>query len=123
MNILNIVYAGGILGVLGIVFGAVLVFAEKKFHVEADPRVEAVRACLAGANCGACGFSGCDGYAMAVVEGTAPMNACAPGGPKAAAAIAAESKQIEARRSTVETERTAAEVRYRNIIDNVYTAL
>ena len=89
MNILNIVYAGGILGVLGIVFGAALVFAEKKFHVETDPRVEAVRACLAGANCGACGFPGCDGYAMAVVEGTAPMNACAPGGPKAAAAIAA----------------------------------
>lgn len=89
MDIMNIVYAGGVLAILGIAFGAVLVFAEKKFAVEEDPRVTQVRACLAGANCGACGYPGCDGYAMAVVAGEAPVNACAPGGAKTAAAIAA----------------------------------
>ena len=28
-----------------------------------NEKVEALRACLPGANCGACGFPGCDGYA------------------------------------------------------------
>ena len=41
-----------VLGVLGAVFGAILAFASKIFHVEVDPKQEAVRECLAGANCG-----------------------------------------------------------------------
>ena len=76
-----------ILGALGLVFGVLLVIAGKVFHVEKDPKEEAVRACLAGANCGACGYPGCDGYAAAVAKGEAPVNGCVPGGAKTAAAI------------------------------------
>ena len=77
-----------VLGVLGGVFGAILAFASKIFHVEVDPRQEAVRACLAGANCGGCGYPGCDGYAAAVAAGEAPTNRCVAGGAECAAAVA-----------------------------------
>ena len=69
-----------VLGVLGGIFGALLSFASKIFHVEKDPKEEQVRACLAGANCGGCGFPGCDGYAAAVAAGKAPTNKCVAGG-------------------------------------------
>jgi len=77
------------MAVLGVLFGVVLTIADKKFAVEVDPRVTEVRACLGGANCGACGFAGCDAFAEAVVNGEAPVNGCAPAGAKGAEAIAA----------------------------------
>ena len=77
-----------VLGILGAVFGAVLAFAAQIFHVEVDPKQEAVRACLAGANCGGCGFPGCDGYAAAVAKGEAATNRCVAGGAEAAAKVA-----------------------------------
>lgn len=77
-----------VLGVLGGVFGALLSFASRIFHVEVDPKQEQVRSCLAGANCGGCGFPGCDGYAAAVARGEAPVNKCVAGGEEAAARIA-----------------------------------
>ena len=85
---MNILYAVLVLGVMGAVFGAVLAFAAKIFYVEQDERVEAVRGALAGANCGGCGFPGCDGYAAAVVAGEAAPNCCAPAGAAGAAKIA-----------------------------------
>jgi len=84
---MTILYAGILLGALGIIFGGVLSFASKKFHVEVDERVAQVRECLGGANCGACGYPGCDGFAGAVVAGEAPVNGCAPAGEKGAKAI------------------------------------
>jgi Na+-translocating ferredoxin:NAD+ oxidoreductase RNF subunit RnfB len=85
---LPILYAVIALGGLGILFGLVLGVADKKFSVEVDDRVSAVRAAVAGANCGACGYAGCDAYAEAVVRGDAKANACTPGGTKTAKAIA-----------------------------------
>ena len=76
-----------ILGIMGGVFGAVLAFASQIFHVEVDPKQEAVRECLAGANCGGCGYPGCDGYAAAVAKGEAPVNKCVAGGAAAAEKI------------------------------------
>jgi Na+-translocating ferredoxin:NAD+ oxidoreductase RNF subunit RnfB len=68
------------LGGLGLIFGLGLAFAAQKFAVKIDPKVEQVRNALPGANCGACGFAGCQGYAEAVVgkQEIAP-NLCAPG--------------------------------------------
>ena len=77
-----------VLGVLGALFGAILAYASKIFHVETDPKEAAVRECLAGANCGGCGFPGCDGYAKAVAAGKAPTNKCVAGGAEAAKKIA-----------------------------------
>ena len=87
MNFTNILIAIAVLGAMGAIFGAALAFAAKIFHVEVDPKESAIRECLAGANCGGCGFPGCDGYAKAVAEGKAPTNKCVAGGPEAAAKI------------------------------------
>ena len=78
-----------VLGIMGAIFGAVLGYAAKIFHVDVDPKQAAVRECLAGANCGGCGFPGCDGYAAAVAAGQAPTNKCVAGGAEAAAKVAA----------------------------------
>lgn len=87
MNWIAILLALLVLGVLGLVFGAVLGVADKKFYVKVDERVKKVRECLGGANCGACGFAGCDAFAEAVVAGEAQPNGCPAGGAKTAEAI------------------------------------
>ena len=89
MDWIAILSALAVLGALGLVFGLVLGVVGKKFAVETDERVAQVRECLGGANCGACGYAGCDAFAEAVVKGEAPANGCTPGGAKAAAAIGA----------------------------------
>lgn len=66
--------------IIGILCGAVLVIASKVMAVKEDERFPAVRDCLPGANCGACGFAGCDGYAKALCEDpSTPANLCIPG--------------------------------------------
>lgn len=75
------------IGAIGLFFGAGLAYASKRFYVEVDPRVEAVIGALPGANCGACGYPGCAGFAEAVVAGNAPVNGCPPGGGAAAEKI------------------------------------
>jgi len=77
VSILNSVL---VLGILGLIFGAILAYASKKFAVEVDERVEAILSILPGANCGGCGFPGCGGLANAIVEGQAAVNACPVGG-------------------------------------------
>ena len=89
MNILEMLLPAGVLGGMGVLFGAGLAFASKKLAVPVDERVEKVRECLPGAGCGACGYTGCDSYAAAVVNEGAPANCCPVGGEKAAQAIAA----------------------------------
>lgn len=80
MAINDILYPVVSLGGLGLTFGVLLGYASKKFAVEVDERVARVRECLPGANCGGCGYAGCDSYAQAVVDGVAPANSCTPGG-------------------------------------------
>jgi Na+-translocating ferredoxin:NAD+ oxidoreductase RNF subunit RnfB len=77
-----------VLGGLGILFGAGLSIASKAFEVETNPKVEEVRGVLPGANCGACGYPGCDGLANAIAEGKAPINACNVGGQDVADKVA-----------------------------------
>ncbi|MBZ9688742.1 RnfABCDGE type electron transport complex subunit B [Clostridium estertheticum] len=76
----NLIYPIISIGGMGLVFGVVLGYANKKFHVPVDPKVPLVREALPSANCGACGFAGCDAYAAAVVEGGTPLNLCSVGG-------------------------------------------
>ena len=65
----GILIATLVVGVVGLVLGLALVTASKKFYVETDERVTQVRECLRGANCGACGYAGCDAVAEAIVKG------------------------------------------------------
>ena len=68
------------LGGLAIFFGIVLTYASKKFEVKTDPKVEQIRFLLPGANCGACGYAGCDALAESIADGSASVSACPVGG-------------------------------------------
>ena len=73
---------------IALVCGVVLTLSSVYFGVEEDKTFTAVRDCLPGANCGACGYSGCDGYAKALSAGGVATNLCIPGGDKTAKDIA-----------------------------------
>ncbi len=77
-----------ILALIGLVAGVGLSLASKFLSVPVNEREAELREALPGANCGACGYSGCDGYAAALADGSAEPNKCAPGGEAAAKAIA-----------------------------------
>lgn len=81
---MNILFAALSLGILGLIFGVLLGFASKAFEVKVDPKIPMLRECLPGANCGGCGFAGCDAYAEAVVTAGAKPNLCSVGGAKTA---------------------------------------
>lgn len=77
---MEIITAAAALGVMGLLFGVVLAAAGKVFAVPVDEKAVALREVLPGANCGACGYPGCDGYAAAVSSGEAPIGKCTVGG-------------------------------------------
>jgi len=76
------------LGLVGLIIGIGLAMANRKFSVEVDPREILINDCLPGANCGACGYPGCSGYAAAVCEGEAAIGQCPVGGKKVSDKIA-----------------------------------
>lgn len=121
----NVVQAIVVLGVLGIFFGIALGFASKAFAVEVDPKVAEVLNALPGANCGACGFPGCEGMANAICEGRAPVNGCAIGGQETADAVAAimgtdagdMEKQVAVVRCQGDCEKSKAKYEYSGLVD------
>ena len=83
-----IIIAVAIVAATGALAALLLSIASKVFAVPVDEKAERIRECLPGANCGACGFSGCDGYASALSKGETTETAlCNPGGNEAAKAI------------------------------------
>lgn len=86
VNPMTILWSTVVLLVLAIVFGILLALLGKKLAVHEDERISQVRKHLSGANCGGCGYAGCDAFAKAVVEGKADVNACS--------ATSAESKRL-----------------------------
>jgi len=97
--IIQILIPVSIIGGLSLLFGLGLSFVSKKFEVESDERIALVREALPGANCGACGHSGCDAFAEAVVEGNAKTSGCPVGGTavsnKLAQILGVENSEVE----------------------------
>ncbi|MBN1758070.1 MAG: RnfABCDGE type electron transport complex subunit B [Chitinispirillaceae bacterium] len=85
---IELLYPVMVVGSVGLFFGIGLAIASKKLHVYVNPRIEKILGVLPGANCGACGYPGCSGFAKAVVEGKADSSGCIPGGSKTAHAVA-----------------------------------
>lgn len=75
----NVLIAVAVVSGIGLVCGIVLALASHFMAVKTDEKKEAVRGCLPGVNCGACGYTGCDGYAAALAKGEAEINLCIPG--------------------------------------------
>ncbi|MFU9138580.1 MULTISPECIES: electron transport complex subunit RsxB [unclassified Erwinia] len=69
-----------VLSALGLLFGALLGYASRRFKVEEDPIVEQIDAILPQSQCGQCGYPGCRPYADAVGNNGEMINKCAPGG-------------------------------------------
>ena len=73
---------------IGLVAALGLALASRFMSVPVDKKAQDIEKILPGANCGACGFSGCSGYASAISKSNAPTNLCAVGGEKTAKEIA-----------------------------------
>ncbi|MBR6407118.1 MAG: RnfABCDGE type electron transport complex subunit B [Clostridia bacterium] len=86
---MNIIIPIIIVAAIGLIAGVGLSIASIVMAVPVDEKVTEIRGCLPGANCGACGYSGCDGYAAALASGEAANGLCSPGGAKCAADVAA----------------------------------
>lgn len=76
MNITSILIPALIVGLLGLVFGALLGYASIKFKVEKDENIDKVLENLPGANCGGCGFAGCAAMAEAIVLNGEKVTKC-----------------------------------------------
>ena len=64
------------LGGLTLALASLLVVANRRLHVEEDPRIDVVEDLLPHANCGACGRPGCRPFAEALVAGEARPGQC-----------------------------------------------
>ena len=58
---MTVLIATLIVAAIGLICAIMLVLASKFFAVPEDKRFSDIRECLPGANCGACGYAGCDG--------------------------------------------------------------
>lgn len=83
------IYILAVLTSLGLFFGFVLAFANKKFAIEVNPLIHIVEDVLPKGQCGACGYAGCMAYAEAVVlNPDVSPSLCIPGKEPVAKAVA-----------------------------------
>ena len=90
----SILLAVAVVAGIGLIAGVGLAVAAIVMHVPVDELVEKLTGALPGANCGACGYPGCEGYAEAIAAGTA-VNLCTPGS-DGVAKVLAEIMGVEA---------------------------
>ncbi|MCQ2331785.1 MAG: Fe-S cluster domain-containing protein [Paludibacteraceae bacterium] len=89
-----------ILGAIGCLSAVILYFVAKKFKVEQDDRIDQIVEVLPGANCGGCGFAGCQGFATACVKaGSLENKFCPVGGApvmqKVGSILGVEASEVE----------------------------
>lgn len=88
MILVTLAIAAGTMLVMAVILSSILGWANKKFKVELDPKIESVLEILPGVNCGGCGYLGCSDYAVAVVTDNVPVNKCTVGGESCALSVA-----------------------------------
>jgi RnfABCDGE-type electron transport complex B subunit len=72
---------------LGVFFAIVLAVADKTMGVAEDKAIAEIEEILPGLNCGACGFAGCNSFAVALSRKEADAAGCLPGGEDASAKL------------------------------------
>lgn len=85
----SILLAVLIAAAIAVLAGLLLAVASVVMAVPRDEKTDALKELLPGANCGACGYSGCEGYAHAMAHDGAAVGLCAPGGEAVAKATGA----------------------------------
>jgi len=76
IDVKAVITAGMTVGVIGLVIGVLLGIAGLILRIKVDEKFLLIRSLLPGANCGGCGYSGCDSLAVALFEGKAEITAC-----------------------------------------------
>ena len=77
---MDILWAVLLMAGLAVILALLIVLFSHIFHVEEDPRIDAVAKMLPGVNCGACGKAGCHDLAEALVSGEVKkVSACRAG--------------------------------------------
>jgi len=88
MILVTLFIAAGTMLVMAVILSYILGWANKKFKVEVDSKIESVLEILPGVNCGGCGYLGCSDYAVAIVTDNVPVNKCTVGGEPCAVSVA-----------------------------------
>ncbi len=87
------------LGSLGFVLSTILSIAYAKLAIKVSQKEKEILDALPGANCGACGFPGCEGYGSALSKGEVEIGFCPVGGAdlssKLSEILGVESKKVE----------------------------
>lgn len=65
---------------VALIAGLVLSIAARRLPASSDSLVDEVNALLPQTQCAQCGYPGCRPYAAAIVDSSAPLNLCPPGG-------------------------------------------
>lgn len=76
ISVQDIAVATFVVSVIGLLIGLFLGLASKKLEVPVDEKEAKVRELLPGANCGGCGYAGCDACATAIAIGEAATDVC-----------------------------------------------
>lgn len=76
ISIKSLVTAGAVVGLTGLIIGVLLGIAGVLLKIKVDEREIMIIELLPGANCGGCGFAGCEALAKAIAEGSAAVTAC-----------------------------------------------
>jgi len=113
----GVLISAGVLGTLALLFGLLLTWVNKVFEVPVDPKRDEIRNALPGANCGGCGYPGCDALADAIFNGSAPIDACPVGG----AALAQRLAEIMGVEAKPTQERKIATVVCQGTVDRCKT--
>ena len=77
------------IALIALLFGLALSFAWGQLPADTDDLVEQVNELLPQTQCAQCGYPGCRPYAKAIVDGTADINLCPPGGDNTVKRLAA----------------------------------
>jgi electron transport complex protein RnfB len=78
----------GLLIALAMIIGTLLARAAARLQPDDSLEVERINALLPQTQCGQCGLPGCRPYAEALLQGTAEIDQCPPGGEATARALA-----------------------------------
>jgi electron transport complex protein RnfB len=68
------------IAIIALIAGIALSFASRRLPSDSGDLVEQVNDLLPQTQCGQCGYPGCRPYAAAIVDGSATINLCPPGG-------------------------------------------
>ena len=81
--------AVAVLAAVAASLSALLILGERRLASDSEDPVDRIEKLLPRIQCGQCGFPGCRPYAAALVDGSAAINLCPPGGAQTVQALAA----------------------------------